>query len=260
MREQINALDSVIADLGAVFSPVADDDRETRDRFGKAAQRVFHVSTLLEHILLLLALDVLLVVQQVNHQFKEATESSARLRRVLGQQSDQCGDFPIPLAACSDQPNFSLREVDFHDGCSPIEHLVPLHVTFSSRIPRLGKRWLDMFTCQTPIVEMTIYAWCCSDVSAGDYMEPSEGARSGVSTVSAIEGVKLRDLRDAARDVVEEHRLCPFAHPRIHRADGSIWNHVVFHGRVGLDPDGPIVARRQSERARRRPPRKKKAS
>jgi len=111
----------------------------------------------------------------------------------------------------------------------------------------MGKRWLDMYTCQPPVTEMTIYTWCCSGKS-GNNNEVMTETTALLGTLTVPGGIRVRDLCTAARPIFEKHRLCQNAGLNVLNADGTIKIHITFQGVVNLRDDDPFLARRRERR------------
>ena len=124
---------------------------------------------------------------------------------------------------------------------------VIIQATIHDKLPRLGSRWLDMYTCQPPVTEMGIYANCCSRRVVNDLTVIPE-TTPPLSTLSVPRGIRVRNLLAATEPYFTGHRLCRNARAGILRVDGTVRVHVTFQGVLNLGPDDPFLAWRNARK------------
>lgn len=251
LRVQLDRLQTVTDGFKEHFSSCLDNSFYN-ERFGRtreATERFFDVPELLEHVMRYLPLDDLMRVQQVNKQLKAATEGSPRLRKFMLQQADPNGFFQTPLHLEGRRRQLRCQEAHHDHRAVRREPEVVVQAIIRDKVPRMGKRWLDMYTCQPPITEMRVYTWCCSNKSGNNSDVVAETTASQ-GTLTAPGGIRIGDLCTAAEPIFEKHRLCPNAGVHVLRPDGTVKVHVTFQGIAVLRDDDPFLAKRRERRLR----------
>ncbi|KAK5743254.1 hypothetical protein LTR17_002731 [Elasticomyces elasticus] len=170
---------------------------------GEAAKTFFGTPELLEIALLHLPVPDLLGVQATCHGFQDTVAGSPMLRRQLFR--DTAGDLPLRTPG----ELFACFEAQFrsHDG----------------KLPLLTERTMNMFVSQPPIKKVA-YAGNCCGTKDRDQVEPD---RAPIGHLSRPEGLRVRDLYEAAEVFLQQHRLCWRARRDTLNDDGYARNIVV---------------------------------
>ncbi|PPJ53875.1 hypothetical protein CBER1_04603 [Cercospora berteroae] len=244
------------------------------DRARGLAQRVFDVPELLELILSKLPVLELLKCYRVNHQWRDAIESSVNLQRQLSLRADTLDGhfqnvFQGRICGYSEVlPGFGTRAFfSTHRALSSYEETLPgneilFKAEFAStndyfRMPKkIGARVRRMYICQPPVKELKVYLECCRY----NFTHHSDDHDRHSATVTNENGLTIGDLLDKTIEMLEAHKFC--ANAEVFMLDdetGEVKNEVSFRGTVVLKDDDPmLIEKREKEETRKRELREKK--
>ncbi|KAK5735865.1 hypothetical protein LTR17_007877 [Elasticomyces elasticus] len=193
---------------------------------GEAARTFFGTPELLELALLHLPVPDLLSAEATCHGFQDTVAGSLMLRRQLFRDTaeglplrtpgnigkydyeHQWRGFRSVLAALPACRKGVIRSILIHDG----------------KLPQLTERTMDMFVSQPPIRKVA-YAGNCCGTRSRRHIEPD---RAPIGHLSRPEGLRVRDLYEAAEVFLQQHRLCWRARRDSLNDDGYARNFVVF--------------------------------
>ena len=189
----------------------------------RLAETVFNIPELLERILRLFGAKELLTLHQVNKLFFHTIEGSLALQQQMGQVADTKRGYRLLVPSAL--PNVQFHTLgEFHPyfrkttaELNKVDFKATLRTPFT--IPKLGARSRRVLICQPPVVEMKIYAACCTYARIHLHA-PDEGTPAEVLRVET--GITCGDMINAAARVAEEHKLCPLAHAHMHDAEGFV--------------------------------------
>lgn len=192
----------------------------------KLAQTVFDVPELLEMFLACLTMDELLAAQLINRQFRDALDSSIKLQRKLSLLPHSSPDFFAPFDE-DEAPGFNL------DGYVGQEQQIVTNAVLAEasslldndpQLPKVGATCRKMLLCHPPVTQMRAFPDCCD----GDYPTIKDGEHIKYLSIELVQnpsGITIGDLLDAATNIKEMHRNCPYA---------SAWQMNVETGEVNV--------------------------
>ena len=213
-----------------------------------AAQRVFGVPELLEHILLYLHPHDIFRAQATNKTLFDTIAGSMNLQRHLNlipykesyyRTPFNCHSPPWSLGVnlcklLSAPPGQTLGgPTDFY-----------LDVKFFSDRPKIGSRCRSILICQPPVYEITGWASCCARL----HHERPSGipALSRLHVVSKT-GITVGDLLDAQEALIREHSTCTYARAEDHDVNGRVQVRASFNCDIRLAPDDPRLRSRSDK-------------
>ncbi|KAI7213037.1 hypothetical protein KC333_g6794 [Hortaea werneckii] len=236
------------------------------EHIGRAVQKVFDVPELLELILLNLTVIELLKLQQVSRQVRDAVQTSKKVQQRM---------FLIPSGSAHRRvlPIFPSKEgyrsPVKHSGLTPILLDLKLHhlpesqgykatMQLSARSSglRYRRRCLQMQLTDPPVRRLNVQCYC-SCVRGSSLINTSFGASSrviisqfntsfGASSgliINERDGITLGRLRDAFKQVAQEHKNCPHAQPHDHDTNGNVILEYTAVGDLYMDRDDPLALR-----------------
>jgi len=199
----------------------------------------------------------------VSRQLKADIDFSNVLQRQLLQEPDTKAFHRAPTETKLLSPkNFKIKEFcdpddsEYNDILSHAENAHQIvEVTVEGSVPQFGAVWMNMLICQPPITEMTISASCCSDRCRSKYYTPDTPIPS-IANLVEPSGIRIKHIVTRARQLMDEHSLCPNAGPSDLREDGIVMVDLVFGASVSLRKGDPMLAaRRFQEEGNKRPSR-----
>ena len=162
----------------------------------------------------------------------------------MGQTVKPDGFLHTPLCRLKPTPSFLFSGGELERFVHSSAERVYVQIGVEGKVPRWGVRWLNTYICQPPLTHMSVYLHCCwgtgeseEDIISDDY--------DVFGTLSRAGGIRLRDIADAARPLIQEHRLCPNAARYMHNEDGTVRPYVLFQGFLELQTKDPFVVRRR---------------
>lgn len=243
-------------ELGELLSQPPNLDLEVCSRSRSSiAERVFCIPELLEITLLGLGLVGALRMRLVSKRLKAVVDSSTVLQRQLLQEPDQTAFHTIPIGRGVVLPNnfkidqtYQLLDRDDSNIASHEQDATRfLKVTVEGYVPQFGAGWMNTLICQPPIAEMTVSASCCSQPN--QFYTSNWRAKKPPSLANLVEpsGIRIRHICDYARQLMDEHALCPNARSSELRDDGTVIVNVVFETNVLLREGDPMLEERRIE-------------
>ncbi|KAI7236903.1 hypothetical protein KC330_g3457 [Hortaea werneckii] len=224
---------------------------ERPEQIGRAVQKVFDVPELLELILFNLTVIELLKLQQVSRQVRDAVKTSKKVQQRM---------FLIPSGSAHRRvlPIFPSKEgyrsPVKHSGLTPILIDLTLHhlpqsqgykatMQLSARSSglRYRRRCLQMQLTDPPVRRLSVQCYC-SCVRGSSLINTSFGASSGL-IINERDGISLGRLRDAFKQVAQEHKNCPHAQPQGHDTNGNVILEYTAVGDLYMDRDDPLALR-----------------
>ncbi|KAK5677548.1 hypothetical protein LTS10_010120 [Elasticomyces elasticus] len=206
----------------------------------EAAETFFGTPELLEIALLHLPVPDLISAEATCHGFQDTVAGSPMLRQRLFRDTaeglplrtpcfigkydyeHQWLGFPIKIGSCVGVLEGS-NQIDIDVG----ELFACFDAQFRShngKLPLLTERTMNMFVSQPPIKKVA-YAGNCCGTKDRDQVEPD---RAPIGHLSRPEGLRVRDLYEAAEVFLQQHRLCWRARRDTLNDDGYARNIVVF--------------------------------
>ncbi|GAB1741939.1 hypothetical protein NU219Hw_g7340t2 [Hortaea werneckii] len=238
-------------------------DRQEHNR--RAVQKVFDVPELLELILLNLTVIELFELQQVSRQVRDAVQTSKKVqqrmflipggsahRRILPMFPSKEG-YRLP-AKCSRQTPI-LIGLKLHRLPASQGYKVTMQLSARSSGLRYRRRCLQMQLTDPPVRRLSVQCYCScvggpsfntsiggKTVFINNGFNTSFRASSGL-IIKEKDGITLGRLRDAFKQVAEEHKNCPHAHPRDHDTNGNVILKYTAEGDLYMDRDDPLALR-----------------
>lgn len=208
---------------------------DQRRRNYQATAKVFGTPELLEQILMSgLTTRDLLSTMQISRVFRDRVLGSNQLLRFMGLLPGQSGSTYSGFTRSGAFNEFySFRtslNSSLHYGTTKIVAFFERSIT----LPALGSRCRSMRICHPPILEMTMQSDCCTQ----EWL------------LKCPNGVTVGCIYDETQRIQQTHRLCPFALPGNHNADGTVKVYVRFSGTIEWPKDDYVAERNRRTLAR----------
>ena len=201
-------------------------------------EKLFAIPELLERILLYLQTTDLLRVQQVNHAFFDATQSSPKIQCKMGLRAQENAHIYFPPASCEPRRFLQYYDTYRYFSTKTVEgNKISFQPCFNNLNdpPKLGSRCRNMLICQPPVSSISVYTRCCHPTW------PWRIPNTPLEKITSESGIRMGDLIDAHKRITADHKLCPDADPSEHDADGFVKSRVCFELILEAQPNDPVL-------------------
>jgi hypothetical protein len=235
--------------------------------------RLLDITEILERIFLLCDIQGLLILRQVNRNFRDVIAQSSGLQRALFLKADISRAFDMPasmenLSVPDNLPRlktFGVPHID-ESGVLTSQTNVRVNLQCGDGFDRftISPLYRRMLVCQPPVKKLTIDSLSCCGARR-DILRTYFESISHDTELEVDTGVRVGDVYDAAEAEAIVHRLCPLASVEMMNDDGIVHPDVKYSGFVAATVSSRMsgshgyVSRVQPRRAERERSKKKKA-
>ena len=208
-------------------------ERSASNGADRVAQKVFNVPELLELILIETDTNTVRTMCEVSQTIRANINGSRQLQRLAFTLADQSGPlrFPSILSGRSEFKMHAQREYSGLDSCYFLVNIRALfprqYKVKGTKMPYVGDAILATLICQPPLTQMDYTFHCCQGLQwHGRLRVPS--------------GITVGSLYAKAKQIEDEHRLCPHGPATVMDRDGFVEIEVAFGGHIELDETDPL--------------------
>ncbi|KAI6798091.1 hypothetical protein KC360_g3459 [Hortaea werneckii] len=219
------------------------------EHIGRAVQKVFDVPELLELILLNLHVIDLLTLQQVNRQVRDAINTSKKVQqRMFLIPSGNAHRRVLPAFPLKNSYRSPVKDsletpilLDLKLHCLPASQGYKATMQLSARTSglRYRRHYLQMQLTDPPVRRLSVECSCSCIPPARPFNIAFDGYPGVI--INEKDGITLGRLRDAFKQVAEEHKTCPHAQPQYHSRNGNVILEYTAVGDLYMDRDDPLA-------------------